>query len=241
MLVIERLHAFSDNYIWLITDGADAVVVDPGDAAPVIAYCQAHSLNLKMILLTHWHGDHQGGVLALTQFAPEVAVFGSKKVLSGPSHPVAEGDRLDCLGAEFRVLEVPGHTLDHVAYVSDSPVFEAPVAFTGDTLFAAGCGRLFEGSASQMYDSLAKFNHLPANTRLYCAHEYTLGNLEFARFCEPQVTAIADRLEQVRAQRSRGEATVPTVLWIERETNPFLRAADVSVLATRRTQKDQFS
>lgn len=240
MLVIDRIEAFDDNYIWAIQNGAQCVVVDPGDAAPVFDYLKHHSFDLKGILLTHWHGDHQGGVEALKAAYPDCVVRGSAKPLKGASIPVVEGEHLEVLGAVFQVLETPGHTLDHVSYVSESPMFRQPVAFTGDTLFAAGCGRLFEGTPAQMYASLAKLNRLPADTMVYCAHEYTLANLRFAVSIEADNEAAHARLLAVQGLRAHGGVTVPTTLSLERETNPFLRAANAEELAVRRQLKDEF-
>ncbi len=240
MLQIHRVHAFDDNYIWVVADDENAWVVDPGDAAPVIAFLESHALTLQGILLTHWHGDHQGGVLDLCSRFAGIEVIGSHQPLKGPSKPVSEGDIIRVLGANFEVIEVPGHTLDHVAYTSVSDQFQQPVAFTGDTLFAAGCGRLFEGSAGNMFSSLKKINQLPANTEIYCAHEYTLANLNFAVVAEPDNQETHKRRQQVSEMRAQGAATVPTTLELERLTNPFLRATTVAQLAERRLQKDQF-
>ncbi len=240
MLRIHRIHAFSDNYIWVIADDKHAWVVDPGDASPVIEFLEAHQLFLIGILLTHWHGDHQGGVEDLCTRYPELQIIGSKKTLKGPSRPVVEGDMVEVLGALFRAIEVPGHTLDHIAFFSDSDLFETPVAFTGDTLFVAGCGRLFEGTAENMFESLQKLDQLPGNTAIYCAHEYTLANLKYATIAEPENLEIQKRLAKVEELRSQQRATVPTTLVMERLTNPFLRAKDALELAARRLQKDNF-
>ncbi|MEE2820556.1 MAG: hydroxyacylglutathione hydrolase [Pseudomonadota bacterium] len=240
MLRIHRIHAFSDNYIWVIADDASAWAVDPGDASPVIKFLETHQLSLIGILLTHWHGDHQGGVEDLCTRYPGLRIIGSKKSLKGPSRPVVEGEMVEVLGALFRVIEVPGHTLDHVAFFSDSDLFEIPVAFTGDTLFVAGCGRLFEGTAENMFESLQKLDQLPGNTAIYCAHEYTLANLKYATIAEPENPDIQKRLAKVEELRSKHYATVPTTLVMERLTNPFLRAKDASELAARRLQKDNF-
>ncbi len=240
MLRIHRIHAFSDNYIWVIADDKNAWVVDPGDASPVIEFLEAHQLSLSGILLTHWHGDHQGGVEDLCTRYPELQIIGSKKALKGPSRPVVEGEMVEVLGALFRAIEVPGHTLDHIAFFSDSDLFETPVAFTGDTLFVAGCGRLFEGTAENMFESLQKLDKLPGNTAIYCAHEYTLANLKYATIAEPENVEIQKRLVKVEELRSKQYATVPTTLVMERLTNPFLRAKDASELAARRLQKDNF-
>ena len=240
MLQIHQVQAFSDNYIWIISDGTSAWVVDPGDSVPVIAFLDRHQLSLSGILLTHWHGDHQGGVEDLRSRYGECRVIGSNKTLKGPSRAVSEGQIIDVLGAAFRVIEVPGHTLDHVAFFSDSKLLESPVAFTGDTLFVAGCGRLFEGTPEDMYGSLQKLNTLPENTSIYCAHEYTLANLKYAVVAEPENPDIQRRLVSVEKLRTQDISTVPTTLFMERLTNPFLRSRDSSELAARRLQKDNF-
>ena len=218
----------------------NAWVVDPGDASPVIEFLEAHQLSLIGILLTHWHGDHQGGVEDLCNRYPGNRNHRFEESAQGPSRPVVEGDMVEVLGALFRVIEVPGHTLDHVAFFSDSDLFETPVAFTGDTLFVAGCGRLFEGTAENMFESLQKLDQLPGNTAIYCAHEYTLTNLKYATIAEPENPEIQERLAKVEELRSKQHATVPTTLVMERLTNPFLRAKDASELAARRLQKDNF-
>lgn len=240
MLSIARVHAFADNFIWMIHNGREAVCVDPGDAQPVLTYLGETEQRLIGIVLTHWHGDHQGGVEDLKTAYPDAWVRGSKKQLKGPSEPLREGDVIDVLGASFQVLEVPGHTLDHIALVSESTLFPTPVAFTGDTLFAGGCGRLFEGTPEHMFESLSKVNQWPETTQIYCAHEYTEANLRFAVVCEPNNAAAQERLKSVSMMRSRGEATVPSTLSLERQTNPFLRSESSQVLAHRRLQKDHF-
>lgn len=240
MLSIARVHAFADNFIWMIHNGREAVCVDPGDAQPVLSYLGETEQRLIGIVLTHWHGDHQGGVEDLKTAYPDAWVRGSKKQLKGPSEPLREGDVIDVLGASFQVLEVPGHTLDHIALVSESTLFPTPVAFTGDTLFAGGCGRLFEGTPEHMFESLSKLNQWPETTQIYCAHEYTEANLRFAVVCEPNNAAAQERLKSVSMMRSRGEATVPSTLSLERQTNPFLRSESSQVLADRRLQKDHF-
>ena len=240
MLKIHQVAAFSDNYIWVISDGSSAWVVDPGDANPVIGFLNESILKLEGILLTHWHGDHQGGVEELCDHYRDLQIIGSRKALKGPSRPVSENDLVHVLGATFTVLEVPGHTLDHVAFISTSELFETPVAFTGDTMFAAGCGRLFEGTADDMFHSLNKINKLPENTLVYCAHEYTLANLEYAVHAEPKNLDTLDRLNEVVAMRRQGISTIPTTLGLERLTNPFLRAPNSTVLGQRRSEKDNF-
>lgn len=240
MLSIARVNAFTDNFIWVIHNGHDAVCVDPGDAQPVLDYLRSAHQRLVGIVLTHWHGDHQGGVLDLKAAYPDAWVRGSNKPLKGPSEALREGDVIDVLGAPFHVLEVPGHTLDHIALVSESALFPAPVAFTGDTLFAGGCGRLFEGTPEQMFESLRKLNQWPETTEIYCAHEYTEANLKFAVVCEPDNPAAQQRLTRVSEMRERDEASVPSTLLLERQTNPFLRSESSQVLARRRQHKDHF-
>jgi hydroxyacylglutathione hydrolase len=240
MLEIHRVAAFSDNYIWIISDGSNAWAVDPGDANPVIRFLSESALKLEGILLTHWHGDHQGGVEELREYYGDLQIIGSQKMLKGPSRPVSEDDSVSVLGATFKVLEVPGHTLDHVAFTSTSELFETPVAFTGDTMFAAGCGRLFEGTADDMFRSLNKINDLPDNTLVYCAHEYTLANLQYAVHAEPKNLDTLNRFNEVSVMRHQGISTIPTSLAIERLTNPFLRAPNSTVLGQRRSDKDNF-
>ena len=240
MLNISEIQAFDNNYIWAISDSCSVWVVDPGEAKPVLQYLERNALNLIGILLTHWHADHQGGVEDLVVKYPNAQVIGSAKTLKGPSQPVQDGQRIDILGAKFFVIEVPGHTLDHVAYFSDSPFFNGPVAFTGDTLFAAGCGRLFEGSPEDMFESLKKINQLPERTHIYCAHEYTLRNLQFAVVAEPDNADIQKRLDEVTSLRNKGISTIPSMLNIERLTNPFLRSSSATDLASMRKHKDQF-
>jgi len=224
-LHIDPIPAFQDNYIWTLARGGRAVVVDPGDAAPVLRALLQRDLTLDAIVVTHHHADHVGGVAALLQ-ERAVPVHGPAQTpYTGVTHPLAAGDVVSLLGYPFRVLAVPGHTLDHIAYWSP----ELAVLFCGDTLFAAGCGRLFEGSPAQMHASLSRLAALPAATRVYCTHEYTLGNLRFARAVEPGNLALQQRQSAAIAQRERGEPTVPSSIALEQATNPFLRCAEESV------------
>lgn len=222
MLTIEPIPAFNDNYIWLLSDpdSSAAFVVDPGDAAPVLAALEARKLTLTGILITHHHFDHTGGLEALsTAFNP--TVFGPHNpAIKGVGERLAAGDRIEVLGEVFDVLEVPGHTLDHIAYFHPGA---NPLLFCGDTLFAGGCGRVFEGTAPMMHQSLQLLAALPAETRVYCAHEYTLANLAFARAVEPDNAALALRIRAAEASRARDEPTVPSDLALELATNPFLR------------------
>ncbi|MES2152955.1 MAG: hydroxyacylglutathione hydrolase [Pseudomonadota bacterium] len=224
--------AFHDNYLWLIHDGAHAAVVDPGDAAPILAVLAAQQLVLTAILLTHHHADHTGGVAQLLAHGA-VPVFGPRREpIAAITVPMAEGDQLTVPGLELslRVLDVPGHTSGHIAYVRTTP--GAHWLFCGDTLFAGGCGRLFEGTPAQMADSLGKLAALPEDTQVYCAHEYTLANLRFASAVEPANGALQQRLRDETAKRERGIPTVPSQIGLEKATNPFLRYREPAVIAT---------
>ncbi len=228
-LQVTAVPAFADNYLWLIHDHQHAVVVDPGDAAPIEAALAARRLKLVAILLTHHHADHAGGVAELLAHWP-VPVFGpAREKIPGISIPLTEGDTatLPELGLSLSVLDVPGHTAGHIAYVAHDPHW----LFCGDTLFAGGCGRLFEGTAAQMTSSLAKLAALPDDTRVYCAHEYTVSNLRFAVAAEPGNPAVGQRLADAQAMRERGEATVPSTIAIEKATNPFLRYREPAILS----------
>ena len=223
--------AFADNYIWLIREGSRAAVVDPGDAAPVVAYMDAEALELTAIVATHHHGDHVGGVRALLERWSCPVLGPANEDIPGRTHALGEGDRVDVdgLGITFDVLDVPGHTAGHIAYVGS--VGGAPTLFCGDTLFAAGCGRIFEGTPPQMWSSLSKLAALDPPTRVYCGHEYTVANLRFARAVEPSNRVIETREAREREKRQRNEVTLPSTIAAERETNPFLRAGEPAVHA----------
>jgi hydroxyacylglutathione hydrolase len=230
MTSIIPIPAFRDNYIWLIRQGRKAAVVDAGDAAPVLAYLDREGLDLVAILATHHHNDHIGGNVALLErFA--VPVYGpAHETIPGRTHALAEGDRIVVPGidATFDVLDIPGHTAGHIAFVGALGV---PMLFCGDTLFAVGCGRLFEGTPEQMWSSLQKLAQLSPDTRVYCGHEYTLANIRFALAVEPDNAALASRRSLEEARRARGEPTLPSTIADERATNPFLRAAQPNVKA----------
>jgi hydroxyacylglutathione hydrolase len=233
--------AFQDNYLWLIHDGKHAAVVDPGDAAPILAALNDQGLVLTAILLTHHHADHIGGVPQLLQHYA-VPVFGPENDgIAAVTHPLADGDGLKVPGLDLhlRVLDVPGHTKGHIAYVRDD---DEPWVFCGDTLFAGGCGRLFEGTPEQMLASLRKLAALPAETKVFCAHEYTLSNLRFALAVEPGNPFLQQRVRDETAKRERGMPTVPSTIAVERATNPFLRSAEPAIgallAAEGRVQQD---
>lgn len=232
MLAIEPIPAFQDNYIWCLHDGATAWVVDPGDAEPVEEFLAARKLGLEGILITHHHSDHIGGVAQLVRTQAPRHVFGPcNPAIAGLTHMLTGGDTVALLGLSLTVIEVPGHTLDHIAYFAERAAEAAspPLLFCGDTLFAAGCGRLFEGSPEQMYESLQKLAALPAATAVYCTHEYTLANLRFAREVEPDNLALQTRVSDAEQLRRESQPTLPSTLQLELATNPFLRANAATV------------
>jgi hydroxyacylglutathione hydrolase len=217
--MITPIPAFQDNYIWLISNSQHAVVVDPGDAAPVIAYLKKHKLTLDAILVTHHHADHIGGIDELARHHP-CKIYAPLKEKYDFTHEAVTDNQiihLDNLQLSLEVLDVPGHTLGHVAY------YGANSLFCGDTLFGAGCGRLFEGTPAQMFSTLQKLAQLPANTQIYCAHEYTERNLQFALTVEPNNPALLRRIEQTHAARMAGKPSLPSSMASELSTNPFLR------------------
>ncbi len=238
MLAIVAVPAFADNYLWLVHDetSGETAVVDPGDAAPVLAEAAKRGWAITQVWNTHWHPDHTGGNLAI-KAATSARISGpERETIPGRDVALNEGDEVrlgDHLG---RVIEVPGHTLGHIALIFDAE----HVAFVGDTLFAMGCGRLFEGTPAQMYRSLRRLTELPPETRLFCAHEYTLSNARFAAHAEPGNPAIADRMRKVALMRAEGLATVPTTVAHERDTNPFVRADGIETFARLRSEKDSF-
>lgn len=223
------LPAFDDNYIWMLHDGHQALVVDPGDAQPVLQALQAQHLQLQAILVTHHHADHVGGVAEL-RAATGATVHGpAGEEMPEPLQRYSEGDALDLLGLRFEVLDVPGHTAGHIAwYCPDAD--GAPVLFCGDTLFSGGCGRLFEGTPAQMLASLDKLAALPGSTRVCCAHEYTLSNLRFARAVEPGNMALRQYAQHCESLRARQQPTLPSTLAVERDINPFLRTRQPAVV-----------
>lgn len=227
MLNVLTVPAFQDNYLWLIHDGTNAAVVDPGDAAPILDALEAHRLSLAAILLTHHHADHVGGVPALLNRFP-VPVFGPRNdAIPHVTQTLREGDHLTIpeIGLDLDVLDVPGHTKGHIAYFAPKQGW----LFCGDTLFAGGCGRLFEGTPEQMVASLTKLAALPDETQIYCAHEYTLSNLRFAKEVEPDNLELKTRIEHEQAKRDRGQPTVPSTIGIEKSTNPFLRFREENI------------
>ncbi|QKX18009.1 hydroxyacylglutathione hydrolase [Microbulbifer sp. YPW1] len=252
MITIRPIPAFHDNYIWHLQNGDQHWVVDPGDAAPVKKALDG--AKLSGILLTHHHYDHTGGVASLVDDF-DCPVYGPGSI-DGVTHPLTDGDQFTLLQGDWEVIAVPGHTLDHIALVLHAS--DGTHLFCGDTLFAAGCGRLFEGTPAQMHQSLTRLASLPKDTKVYCAHEYTLANLQFARAAEPGNSDIAARLESDRATRDNDQPTLPSTIGRELATNPFLRtgspevraqaaahgaspdASAVEIFATLRQWKDTF-
>ena len=229
-LAVLTVPAFKDNYLWLIHDGVHAAVVDPGDGEPILDALRAHGLTLTAILLTHHHADHIGGVPLLLQHG-KVPVFGPRNDgIALVTNPLDQGDRFTVPGLDlaFSVLEVPGHTLGHIAYVREDT--DEHWLFCGDTLFGAGCGRLFEGTPAQMAGSLAKLAALPDDTLVYCAHEYTLSNLRFADAVEPGNRALQLRLAADSEARGTHLPTIPSTIAIEKATNPFLRYCEPAIV-----------
>lgn len=230
MIQVRPIPAFDDNYIWLLTRPGHpgCAVVDPGDEDPVIETLAGEGLRLDTILVTHKHGDHIGGIRGLKARWPDARVYGPLgEPISTLEQRLHGGDRVELpgLGVAFEVLDVPGHTEGHIAYLGEG------MLFCGDTLFAGGCGRVFSGTFAQLSDSLIRIGALPPQTRVYCAHEYTLANLGFAAWVEPDSAALAERTAAARAARARGEPTVPSTVELELATNPFMRTDRPDVIA----------
>ncbi|NDW16073.1 hydroxyacylglutathione hydrolase [Alteromonas genovensis] len=225
-ITVHPIPAFTDNYIWCIHNGKNAVVVDPGDAEPVLKYMAKHALNLAAVLITHHHRDHTGGIAKLVSAIADLPVIGPRGGhIRGLTKTVAQGDTvaLPVVDMSFQVMEVPGHTLDHIAF------FGHGALFCGDTLFSAGCGRLFEGTPEQMLHSLNKLKRLPDATAVYCTHEYTQANVNFALAVEPNNSELQDYDAWVKTKRSHDEPTLPSTLDEQKQINPFLRSHEPAI------------
>ncbi len=228
MFDIAAIPALQDNYIWVIHDDLHAAVVDPGDAAPVLAFLNERGLQLEAILCTHRHADHIGGIAEL-RGVYNVPVYGRRH----PNNPhitdeLREGDKLrfEGVGIQFDIIEIPGHVDDHIAYLAPGMVF------CGDVLFGAGCGRNFEGTKAQLHHSLQRLANLPDATRVYCAHEYTAANLRFALACEPDNPAEKQRIATTQQLRAANQITLPSTIALEKATNPFLRCTQPEIIRT---------
>jgi hydroxyacylglutathione hydrolase len=238
VLEVIPVPAFTDNYIWLVRDDAsgETAVVDPGDAAPALEEAERRGWPITQVWNTHWHPDHTGGNVAIKSATGAPVSGPAAETIAGRDVPLSEGSELRIGTHVGRVIEIPGHTLGHIALIFD----DDRIAFVGVTMFAMGCGRLFEGTAEQMFDSLRRIAALAPDTALYCGHEYTLANGLFAITAEPGNESIRQRLEEVRGLREAGRITLPTSVAAERETNPFVRATDWEELARLREAKDRF-
>lgn len=237
-LQIIPIPAFKDNYIWLVHNGSHAIIVDPGDAEPVIAYLKKLNLTLSTILITHHHNDHMGGVAALVEAYADITIYAPKLEQYAFQHiAVAEPDTIELadFNLKLKVLDIPGHTLGHIAYYTDENAgysHELNYLFCGDTLFGAGCGRLFEGTPEQMLTSLQKLARLPHDMQVYCAHEYTLHNINFALSLEPNNRALLQRQQATIALRQQQQASLPSSIEVELASNPFLRCNSVEIQAS---------
>ena len=244
LLQVWPIPAFDDNYLWCIHDGKSALVVDPGDSAPVKDYLLQNELTLKGILVTHHHADHTGGILnLLNQFGADIPVYGPAGAdIPGRTIVAMENDEIEIAvpRISLKVFEVPGHTLDHIAYFASKQAnLVEPMLFCGDTLFASGCGRLFEGTPTQMTQSLAKFAALPKNTLVFCTHEYTLSNIRFALAVEPNNLNLISWAEKAQALRAQGLPTLPTTIGQELQVNPFMRCDQAEVIAAAKEVSGQ--
>lgn len=237
---VVRIPVLNDNYVWLMHDGpsGETVVIDPAVAEPVLAEAAARGWEITQIWNTHWHPDHTGGNAGIKEATGCTITGPAAEAARIPTLDVqvSEGDAVSIGDVVARVMEVPAHTAGHIAY----HLPDEHVLFCGDTLFAMGCGRLFEGTAEQMFNAMQRFAGLVPDTVVYCAHEYTLSNGKFAVTVEPDNVALVERMAAVEAAREKGEATVPTTIALELATNPFMRANDVAELAERRAAKDAF-
>lgn len=229
MFTVTPIPAFSDNYIWVISspDQNQVAVVDPGDAAPVIAHLEQNNLELAAILITHHHNDHTGGASLLAEKF-NIPVYGpATSPFTGITHPLNENDQLELFGTTLVIKEIPGHTLDHISYFANQI---KPQLFCGDTLFLAGCGRLFEGTAKQMLDAMQYFSTLPDDTEVFCTHEYSLANLDFAAAVEPENTDIKSTIKHCASLREKDIPTLPTSIEQEKKINPFMRTTHSNVI-----------
>ncbi len=234
MMIIHPIKAFSDNYIWIIEEGTEAIVIDPGEAAQVIDYLEKKHLQLNSILLTHNHEDHIGGVQKILTKYPDVLIYGPKETEQVANHIVGEGDSFNLLNYDFHVLKTGGHTNGHISFLTKDALF------CGDALFSAGCGRVFTKDYQAQYDALQKFKELDDEVKVYAAHEYTQTNLRFAHAMKPSDTLISEALSEVNNLRINGESTLPTTIGREKSINLFLQAEKMEDFKELRKARDDF-
>ena len=225
MLSVEPIKAYTDNYIWLVSTNEGSIVVDPGESKEILNLVDSNKIDLKGVLITHHHYDHTNGLLDLTN-KMNLEVFGPKKI-EGINNIVKESDKFSLIGIDFEVIEIPGHTLDHLAFYSSNN--RDPILFCGDTLFAGGCGRVFEGTFEQMFESLKKISNYPKETKIFCGHEYTLSNLKFALEADEDNKQLADEYINVKKLISSDIPSLPTNLNKELKVNPFLRCNEINI------------
>ena len=225
MLIVEPIKAYTDNYIWLVSTNEGSIVVDPGESKEILNLIDSNKIDLKGVLITHHHYDHTNGLLDLTN-KMNLEVYGPKKI-EGINNIVKESDKFSLIGINFEVIEIPGHTLDHLAFFSSNN--KDPILFCGDTLFAGGCGRVFEGTFEQMFKSLKKISNYPKETKIFCGHEYTLSNLKFALEVDEDNKELADEYINVKNLISSDIPSLPTSLNKELKMNPFLRCNEINI------------
>ena len=225
MLSVEPIKAYTDNYIWLVSTNEGSIVVDPGESKEILNLVDSNKIDLKGVLITHHHYDHTNGLLDLTNKI-NLEVYGPKKI-EGINNIVKESDKFSLIGIDFEVIEIPGHTLDHLAFYSSNN--KDPILFCGDTLFAGGCGRVFEGTFEQMFKSLKKISNYPKETKIFCGHEYTLSNLKFALEADEDNKQLADEYLNVKKLISSDIPSLPTNLNKELKVNPFLRCNEINI------------
>ena len=226
MLSVEPIKAYDDNYIWLISTNEGSIVVDPGESEKIIKAIDENRIDLKGILITHHHYDHTNGLKDLLE-KNEFDVYGPINNINGINKKVGELDKFSIIGIEFEVIEIPGHTLDHIAFYSFNK--GSPVLFCGDTLFAGGCGRVFEGTYEQMFEALKKISKFPKNTKVYCGHEYTLSNIKFALEVDPNNEKLQSEFEHVQGLIKSNTPSLPTTIEKELDLNPFLRCDNLEI------------
>ena len=236
MLSVEPIKAYTDNYIWLVSTNEGSIVVDPGESKEILNLIDTNEIDLKGVLITHHHYDHTNGLLDLTN-KMNLEVYGPEKI-EGINNIVNESDKFSLIGINFEVIEIPGHTLDHLGFYSCNN--EDPILFCGDTLFAGGCGRVFEGTFEQMFMSLKKISKYPKETKVFCGHEYTLNNAKFCKKYDSKNKDLQKKIEKIEKLRENGIPTIPSTLKEELECNIFLRAKDVKTFSKLRDFKDNF-